>query len=99
MQIKYNTLLVILSLLFGLISASVWNNTLLDNWDNGWDHNTFGDPIDCDLEPCVKYDLIKPYTQVTADNYCSPPDSDGGFFCNYLPENAILVDNIDDLYA
>jgi len=67
MQVRRNMLLVILALLAGTTLAATWKNKHLENWDNGWDQNIFGEPIDvntaCDGKPCIKHKLPKPETR------------------------------------
>ncbi|KAF9995632.1 hypothetical protein BGZ80_007461, partial [Entomortierella chlamydospora] len=43
---------------------SIWSHKLLQDWDNGWDVNFEGEPIDpntaCGGEPCIRFPLTKP---------------------------------------
>lgn len=57
MQVRRNVSLVLLALLGGATLTAAWTNQNLKDWDNGWDVNIFGEPIDvntaCDGKPCV----------------------------------------------
>ncbi|KAG0007536.1 hypothetical protein BGZ80_004552 [Entomortierella chlamydospora] len=48
---------------------SVWTNKLLQDWDNGWDVNSYGEPLDVNTawngKPCVEFSLTKPVAPVT----------------------------------
>ncbi|KAI8599869.1 hypothetical protein EDD21DRAFT_378724 [Dissophora ornata] len=78
---------------------NVWTNKFLQNWDNGWDVNIFGEPLDvniaCDYKPCIRHRLTKPEIPLTRDNdFCT--SSTGEIIrCIYLPEGAILVNDLE----
>lgn len=78
-----------------------WNDKYLDDWNNGWDVNAYGEPIDpetaCDGNPCIRRNLIKPLpvSKYDKENFCRT-HSNGIIDCNYLPEDAILVDSYEN---
>lgn len=91
--------LFLLFLFIGVCLGTTWNHKFLDDWDNGWDVNGYGKAIApktaCNGKSCVRYKLTKP-SRGDYKKYCGEPENDGVFDCNYLPKNAILVNNIDD---
>ncbi|CAO3649759.1 unnamed protein product [Cunninghamella echinulata] len=95
------TRILVLLLFISVCLGTTWNHKFLDDWDNGWDSNGYGEAIDseaaCDERPCVRYKLIKPLHGIHKE-YCGESRNDGVFDCNYLPKDAILVNNIDEFF-
>ncbi|KAF8974916.1 hypothetical protein BGZ46_009600 [Entomortierella lignicola] len=75
----------------------VWKNKFLRNWDNGWDVNIDGEPLDpntaCFGRPCNKFKLKPSFGR--RYEFCKT--STGiEYICNNVPENAIFVEDYDD---
>ncbi|KAF8950969.1 hypothetical protein BGZ46_004226, partial [Entomortierella lignicola] len=97
-------LLALLALLAGITLAAastdktIWKNKRLQDWDNGWDVNINGEPVDpnvsCFGRPCIKFKLTKPAGN---RHYDMCKTSNGiEYICSNVPENATLLDNFDD---
>ncbi|KAI9239570.1 MAG: hypothetical protein BYD32DRAFT_434767 [Podila humilis] len=95
---KHHSLLITLALFLTLFTtlslADTWKDKNLDNWENGWEVNIFGEPIDsstgCNSNPCPKRKLSKlrnPITKKT--NLCTSPTGEK-FLCNDLSHYTIV---------
>ncbi|KAF9284465.1 hypothetical protein BGZ74_001717 [Mortierella antarctica] len=100
MLAQRNTVLALLALLASLTLTVAWTNKNLQNWDKGWSHNIFGEPLDaktaCDGEPCTRYTLTKPVVPPInrSAKLCKASAIDEqAFMCNHVPENTTLVSN------
>ncbi|KAI8605796.1 hypothetical protein EDD21DRAFT_107866 [Dissophora ornata] len=79
---------------------SVWSHKLLQDWDNGWDVNFAGEPIDpntaCGGKPCIRSPLTKPkrVAPVTREtSFCRSPTGDE-ILCQDLFR--YLYEDVDD---
>ncbi|KAI8076312.1 uncharacterized protein BX664DRAFT_344324 [Halteromyces radiatus] len=92
-------ILLILVLCVGFSQCTTWNDPNLDNWEEGWTVNIYGDPIDCDGKPCITHKLTKPsLDSIDHVKSCGKTRPDGTFDCTYLPEGAIAVDTLAELF-
>ncbi|KAF9119108.1 hypothetical protein BG015_006425, partial [Linnemannia schmuckeri] len=59
-----STVFALLALLASATLIAAWTDEDQQKWDNGWDVNIFGEPLDpktaCYGEPCVKYNWTIP---------------------------------------
>ncbi|KAG0319558.1 hypothetical protein BGZ99_005019 [Dissophora globulifera] len=102
-----NTVSVLLTLM--LVGAPLaltffWNDTLLDNWDKGWDVNVLGEPtndsISCGDEPCVRHELVHPGEPLTEDtNFCTDCLTGEQFLCNDLSHYPLMSDEEWDAWV